>query len=278
MDKEKLLKQIKEKMSSLPDYSVGEEKLLVQYALSISKERLFLAQVFDNSEVKTIQRYLQRRLKGEPLNKIFKSQNFYGYNFYVNKNVLAPRKETEILVEEALRRIKKMSGAKVLDLCCGSGAIGLCICKESSAQVTLSDISPKALYVARRNAKSLDAKVKIIKRDMLKSNKNIYDVIVCNPPYIRSSDIISLDKGVRDYDPLLALDGGKDGLDFYRYLAENAFQNLNKKGVLLLEIGFEQYEDVKKLFEANNFSTWHLRDYSNCDRIVVVKRKGQQYD
>ena len=278
MNKEAFLRQIKKKMSFLPDYSVGEEKLLVQQTLGLSKESLFLLQEIADKDAKKVQKYLSKRLNGEPLNKIFKSQNFYGYDFYVNDNVLAPRKETEILVEETLRRIKKLNAPKVLDLCCGSGAIGIAIFKQCACDVTLSDISSKALYVARKNAKILDAKVKIIKRDMLESNKQVYDIIVCNPPYIKSGDISSLDKGVRDYDPRLALDGGKDGLDFYKYLASKAFDNLSKNGTLLLEIGSEQYQDVKKIFEGSNFSTWHLRDYSNCDRIVIVKRKGQQYD
>ena len=278
MNKEVFLRQIKKQMSVLPDYSVGEEKLLVQHTLGLSKESLFLLQEIADKDAKKVQKYLSKRLNGEPLNKIFKSQNFYGYDFYVNDNVLAPRKETEVLVEETLRRIKKLNSPKVLDLCCGSGAIGIAISKQCTCDVTLSDISPKALYVARKNAKILDAKVKIIKRDMLEGNKQVYDIIVCNPPYIKSGDIASLDKGVRDYDPRLALDGGEDGLYFYKYLALNAFGNLSKNGTLLLEIGSEQYQDVKKIFEDSNFSTWHLRDYSNCDRIVIVKRKGQQYD
>lgn len=278
MNKEVFLRQIKKQMSVLPDYSVGEEKLLVQQTLGLSKERLFLLQEIADKDAKKVQKHLSKRLNGEPLNKIFKSQNFYGYDFYINGNVLAPRKETEVLVEETLRRIKKLNSPKVLDLCCGSGAIGIAISKQCTCDVSLSDISPKALYVARKNAKILDAKVKIIKRDMLEGNKQVYDIIVCNPPYIKSGDIASLDKGVRDYDPRLALDGGKDGLDFYKYLASKAFDNLSKNGTLLLEIGSEQYQDVKKIFEDSNFSTWHLRDYANCDRIVIVKRKGQQYD
>ena len=235
MNKEAFLRQIKKQMSFLPDYSVGEEKLLVQQTLGLSKESLFLLQEIADKDAKKVQKYLSKRLNGEPLNKIFKSQNFYGYDFYVNDNVLAPRKETEILVEETLRRIKKLNAPKVLDLCCGSGAIGIAISKQYACDVTLSDISSKALYVARKNAKKLQLKPKFMQKDMLEGNKNLYDIIVCNPPYIKSDDILSLDKGVRDFDPYIALDGGKTGVVFYEYLAKNVRKNLEKEGYVTRE-------------------------------------------
>ena len=279
MNKKDFVKKIRKKMENLSDYSFDEEKLLICMSLGISFEELFLKEDLDSQETQRINYYLKKRLQGEPLNKIFHKQNFCGYDFYVNKNVLAPRLETELLVETCQNIIKKHQKTyNVLDLCAGSGCVGLSILKKNkNVRLTLSDISSKALYVARKNAKRLETTPQFMKRDMLKGNKNAYDIIVCNPPYIKSDDILSLDKGVRDFDPYIALDGGKTGVVFYEYLAKNVRKNLEKEGYLILEIGFDQRKDVEKIFRNEGFETWCLKDFSNCDRIIVVREKGLKY-
>ena len=279
ISKDDYLKYLKDKLSILDDYSVGEEKLLVQMSLKISQEELFLRKSFEKREMSIVGKYLSLRLQGKPLVKIFHTSSFYGYDFYVNDNVLAPRKETELLVEQAIEQIKKIERPfSVLDLCCGSGAIGISIAKSTNCKVELSDISSKALYVARKNAKALGVQVKILKRDMLFNNKKKYDLIVCNPPYIKSEDIPKLSTGVKVYDPILALDGGEDGLEFYRALSKTAKSNMTKRGVLMMEIGKSQSKVVMKLFDKAGFESYCLRDYSKCDRIVVAKAKGNCYD
>ena len=280
MKKEDFIKEIYKKMKNLSDYSYDEEKLLVCMSLDLSLEQLFLKKDFSQKEEQKINYYLRKRLMGEPLNKVFHKQNFCGYDFYVNENVLAPRIETELLVEICQKIIKKeQKNYEILDLCAGSGCIGLSISKKMpNIAITLSDISAKALYVARKNAKKLQLKPKFMQKDMLEGNKNLYDIIVCNPPYIKSGDIAYLDKGVRVFDPQIALDGGENGLNFYAYLAKNVRKNLKKEGYLILEIGYDQKNDVTEIFEREGFASWCLKDFSNCDRIIVVREKGLKYD
>ena len=216
---------------------------------------------------------LERRVKGEPIDKIFGKTEFYGLTFKVNKDVLTPRKETEILVEEALKIIGKEK-LEVLDLCTGSGAIAVSIAKNSAAKVTATDISESALMVAKQNAELSDVKINFICSDLfsdIKKGKK-FNVITCNPPYIKSEDIKTLDKEVKDYDPHLALDGGEDGLYFYRKISEEFEEFLAPKGVILLEIGLAQEKSVKKLFSKNKFSVRIVKDYSGIQRIIIAER------
>ncbi len=277
-----LINTLKTKMKNCPDLSHGEEILLCQLALNLSPKEFFSKKTFNPKEIKKIQKALSRRLKGEPLNKIFKHQNFFGINFFINKNVLAPRPETELLCQKALnlaqRKLIKESESNlaILDLCCGSGCIGLTLAKHCpQATLTLSDVSPKALTVARKNKKLLDIKnAKIIKSNLFSQLKTCqkFDIITCNPPYIETNIIPKLSISVTKYDPLLALDGGSDGLDFYRKIAKNADKFLAKDGNLFLEIGFSQKPAVEQIFKEKGFKTTFFKDYSGLDRVVEVKR------
>lgn len=269
-------------MKHSPDYSHGEENFLCQLALHLSPEQFFLKKSFSQKESKKIEKALLRRLKGEPLNKIFKHQIFFGLSFFINKNVLAPRPETEILCQKVLNfahDMLKKTGKKsleILDLCCGSGCIGLTVAKHCpAANLTLSDVSPRALSVARKNQKLLYIKnAKILRSNLFSHLKNSqkFDIIACNPPYIETNLINELSLTVKQHDPIIALDGGTDGLNFYREIAKNADNFLSKDGKIFLEIGFSQKHSTKEIFEQNNFKTTFHQDYSGHDRVLEAKR------
>ena len=211
---------------------------------------------------------------GYPLQYITNYQEFMKLNFFVDESVLIPRHDTEILVEEVLNILKHREKFKVLDLCTGSGAIGISIAKyHPKAKVTLLDISKKALEIARKNAISNEVDVKIIESDLFeKINQDKFDVIVSNPPYIETEVIKTLDKQVR-CEPILALDGGKDGLDIYRQIIKEAHKYLNNNGVLALEIGYNQREKVIKLLEEEKVynNIYSKQDLAGNDRIIVCK-------
>ena len=241
--------------------------------------QLLLKEHISKIEKFKLNRVIKKRLKGCPIQKIFKRAYFYGNVFYVNNNVLCPRPETEILTEECINYINNVdaetssNNIQVLDLCTGSGCIAITIKKNTKTNVFASDISQKALKVASKNAKKIGANVVFIKSDMFKKIKQKYDVIISNPPYIPSQDTKNLDVEVKKYDPKLALDGGFDGLDFYRIIAEEGKKYLNKNGKIFLEVGINEAENVNELFSKNGFDCYIKKDYNNIDRIVVGELK-----
>jgi len=210
---------------------------------------------------------------GIPIQYITHHQEFMGLDFYVDSNVLIPQPDTEILVEEVINLSKK--NTKVLDLCTGSGAIGISIAKSiENAEVTMSDISDKALEIVKKNASSNEVidKCNFVLSDMFENIQDKYDVIVSNPPYIKTEVIKTLDKEVQN-EPNLALDGGEDGLIFYKIIAENAYKYLNEEGILALEIGYDQKDEVVRLLQETEKYTdiYCKKDLSGNDRIVVCK-------
>lgn len=212
----------------------------------------------------------KKRVKGAPTNKILKNQVFYGRDFYIDNNVLAPRVDTEFVVSEALEYIKKES--KVLDLCTGSGIIAITIKKESGANVFASDISSKALKIAKKNALTNEAEVTFVQSDMFENiMEKGFDLIISNPPYIPSKDVSCLSKEVKDYDPIIALDGGEDGLDYYRIIEKNLSLYLLEEGKLILEIGYDEGESIKELF--SNYNTIIKKDYEGNDRVAIISYK-----
>lgn len=272
------IKQISSLLKSLPDYTAGEEKKLVCKSLNLSLKDLVLLKEFSPNQLKILKRVTKKRLMGKPLNKILKRADFFLDEFYINNHVLAPRKETEIVVEQVLEVVNSSKNSlEILDLCCGSGAIGLSVLKHAKNKVnlTLVDKSAKALKIAKKNAKLLKVfDAKFIKSNMfshLKKHKR-FDIIACNPPYICSRELSSLQVGVKNFDPKIALDGGKDGLKFYKVIAENSQNFLNSQGVLILEIGYNQASDVSNLLAQNKFTSIKvLKDYSGNDRVVIAK-------
>ena len=262
------------KSAGIHDYANDARELL---SLATGRDRTGLI-MYINSEVanETAQRYydlLMERAGRTPLQHITGEQEFMGYRFKVTKDVLVPRFDTELLVEEAAKRA--ILGAKILDLCTGSGIIGIALKKMCfGAEVTLTDVSDEALAVAAENAELNKADVKIIKSDMFGSldPKEKFTLIVSNPPYIPAEEIENLDPEVKDHDPRLALDGGEDGLDFYRIIASEAPKYLTAGGQVLLEIGHDQGETVPALLKAAGFRDIEvLKDLSGNDRVVAAK-------
>lgn len=236
---------------------------------------------------------IDRRSKGEPVQYIMGSQEFMGLEFIVNENVLIPRQDTETLVEDALEIINtgtlrgedmdvKRKEWDILDLCTGSGAIGVSLARiANKVNVTCSDISEGAIKVAKENAQKhgVAKSVKFEQGDLFKPfskhfSKQKFDMIISNPPYIKSSVIPTLQKEVCEHEPLSALDGGESGLDFYERIVSGVGSHLRKSGVLLLEIGHDQGEAVSGLLSRNGefTSIRVLKDLANRDRIVFAKK------
>ena len=192
-----------------------------------------------------------RRAAGEPVAYITGEWEFYGVPLKINNNVLIPRVDTEVLAEKAIELLRlKDEPVRVLDLCCGSGCIGIAIAANAShCRVTMVDNSPEAIRVSKYNVamNHLSKNITCLEMDALEPPPRLmgrYDLIVCNPPYIPTADIDTLDVSVKDYEPRSALDGGRDGLDFYRSIASDWKNVLNDKGVMMLECGIGQAESV----------------------------------
>ncbi len=222
---------------------------------------------------------LKKRLKHIPIGYIFGCSMFYGRPFIVSKDVLIPRLDTETLIEKAIKVIKAKQkhgkSVKVLDIGTGSGAIAITLKKETSAEVTATDISFEALAIAQKNADNLNANIRFAQSDLFENLKGeMFDVIVSNPPYIESDVIKDLQPEVKDYEPVLALDGGKDGLDFYRKIIVSAPQHLNKEGEIIFEIGYNQSNAVGALLQKDFEDIKLIKDYGGNDRVVCAKLKG----
>lgn len=226
--------------------------------------------VSDEQKIKKFYEYIRERLVGKPFQYIINRQNFCGFNFYVDEAVLIPRFDTECLVEEVVLDNKNNNNLDILDLCTGSGAIAVSLGKLGGYNnISASDISLRALEIARKNAENNDVDIDFILSDMFENIEKKYDILVCNPPYIRTNDIEELDIGVKDYEPKLALDGKEDGLYFYRIIADEARKYLNKNAKIYLEIGYDQASDIKKIFEGYR-SVEIKKDLDDKDRIVKI--------
>lgn len=220
-----------------------------------------------NKQVKAILRATKKRTKGLPVQKIFHKAYFYGLTFYVNKKVLCPRADSEILVETAIDNLK--SGQKVLDLCSGSGALGIAIKKHCPVKAYASDVDRSAIKITKKNAILNDVDITIIKSNLFGNIDGVFDVIISNPPYIKTADIIQLDKKVRCYDPIIALDGGKDGLFYYKKIIPASKKHLTSCGKLILEIGYDQAKSVEKILKENKFRNIKIiKDYGGNDRVI----------
>jgi release factor glutamine methyltransferase len=232
--------------------------------------------------------YLDRLIVGEPVQYITNSQEFMGLKFYVDKNVLIPQPDTEILVQAVIKYANHISGKensklfedmdkprlkepKILDLCTGSGAIAVSLSKElENAKVYASDISIEAIKVAKKNAIKNKAKLTFVESDLFENITEKLDIIVSNPPYIASDVIFELDREVQN-EPHLALDGGADGLDFYRRIAKEAKNNLENTGMLFLEIGYDQKASVTAILRKERFKNIIcLQDFAGLDRAIIA--------
>lgn len=220
----------------------------------------------------SFQKALAQRAERIPLQHITGEQEFMGLSFKVSDKVLIPRQDTEVLVEEALKYLK--SGMKFLDLCTGSGCILLSLLHSCpGAEGTGADLSGEALQVAEENRQRLGIQAELIKSDLFEEIEGNFDMIVSNPPYIRSGEIDHLMEEVRLYDPRMALDGHEDGLYFYRKIAKESPRFLKSRGMLLLETGYDQGESVPQLLREQGFREIEvIRDLAGLDRVVIGRR------
>ena len=226
------------------------------------------------------QKYFQlinKHIKDDtPLSHLVGFEYFYDRKFKVTSDVLSPRMETEELVYKVIDYIRKnnLTNIKILDLCTGSGIIGITLKKELEefdVKILASDISSRALTVAKENASSLEADISFVESDLFSNVQDKFDIIVSNPPYIAHNDKKTIKENVLNYDPHLALFAGEEGMYFYRNIIEKSRPYLNEKGIMFLEIGYDQKEKIITLGENNKFETVVYKDINGRDRIAVLK-------
>ena len=215
--------------------------------------------------------------KNVPLSHLAGFEYFYDRKFKVTKDVLSPRMETEELIYKVIEYIKSINknNIKILDLCTGSGIIGITLRKElgfKSVEVVASDISEEALKVAKENAIMNEAEVKFIQSDIFENINEKFDIIVSNPPYIAYNDKITMEDNVLNYDPHLALFAEEDGMYFYREIVENAKEYLEEDGIVFFEIGYDQREKILKLANENGFKAEVYKDINGRDRMAILVR------
>lgn len=211
-----------------------------------------------------------KRINRMPMQYILGVCEFMGLDFNVNKHTLIPRGDTEILVERAIKIINDNNYKSVLDIGTGSGAIAVSIAKYTNAKVTAVDISEEALKMALYNAKSNNVDVEFILSNLFDNVKSKFDLIVSNPPYIEKDVIKTLEPDVKDYEPVLALDGGADGLDFYRKIINNCSNYLEENGSIIFEIGYNQCKAVSALLDLFSFQSINVeKDLAGLDRVLI---------
>ena len=241
----------------------AEAEWIVSITLGVKRSDVYSDAVVTPKNADKVYKLLKERLTGRPLWYCVGDTEFYGYKIKVDERALIPRPETEELVEHAL---KTLDGTKTaLDLCTGSGAIAVALAKKSGAKVIASDVSLKALELAEENAAENGAEIEFVKGDLFENLQGRkFDVIVTNPPYIRRADIDKLQREIREFEPVLALDGGEDGLEFYRRIAAEAKEHVAMGGYLFAECGENQAEQIAAMFENAEI----IKDINGKDRIV----------
>ena len=238
-----------------------------------------------DEEICSLAKMLERRNQHIPVQQITGEAWFMGYPFFVNENVLIPRMDTEVLVEAVLTRLPAVpvtenGKRRVLDMCTGSGCILLSLLKEEKGLLgTGADISEKALLVARENAHRLECEAQFIFSDLWENIEDTYEIIVSNPPYIVRNVISTLDTEVKDHEPVLALDGGEDGLDFYRKIVADTHRHLVPGGLLAFEIGYDQGQALTALFKNAGYRNIEiLKDLAGLDRVALGWRADEQQE
>lgn len=294
------------------DDAVIKANILLQFVLKMDRTEVIIncENMVNENRIEEYLSYVKEIVNGKPIQYITNNQSFMGLDFYVDENVLIPQPDTELLVEETIKKIRCILGLeenlykcynqsekieknnicahekrvkrndekiKILDLCTGSGAIAVAIENQieknniNNVELYASDISELALKIAKKNAfaNSKNANIRFIKSDMFENINQKFDIIVSNPPYIERGVIPNLSKEVQN-EPHIALDGGVDGLDFYRLIAKEGKNYLQENGFILLEIGYNQKESVSKIFEEYS-NIRCLKDLSGNDRVIEVQ-------
>lgn len=251
-------------LSPVTDEHLTEARLAVSDMAEIPYNRLnkYNASTFPAALMPRLEELVSRRKSGEPLQYILGKWEFMGLPFYTRPCALIPRQDTETLCEEAL----SIGGKTLLDLCCGTGCIGVSLAKLGGLEVTFADISPDCLALARENAALNGVSGSFVLTDMFGNISGSYDMICVNPPYIPTSELASLQAEVKR-EPVLALDGGADGLDFYRRISRDYAAHLNPGGTLLMEVGAGQAEDVASMFP----NARRIEDICCIERVVAVR-------
>lgn len=247
-----------------------ESKLMLASLLDTDPSKLLCSEETDADAalLSRLEDTVSRRESGYPIQYLLGEWSFMGLPFFTDPCALIPRADTEILAEKAIDAVKTRGYVTVLDLCAGTGCIGISAAKLSGAEVTLSDISPDCAELIDSNAKRNGVSVTVLTGDMFETVRGKrFDLIVSNPPYIPAETIDTLQPEVA-FEPRLALDGGEDGLNFYRIIAANYRSHLNPGGMLMLEIGYDQAESVPALFGGDTVSVY--RDYGGNPRVVTV--------
>lgn len=272
--RELLKKEIEKLNINKIEDSYFKAKILLAFEMACNMQflNIHMEDEIEENITRRFENDIQKVIQGVPVQYITNHQEFYGLDFLVDENVLIPQPDTEILVEEVISLSKKFAiKPKIMDMCTGSGAIAIAIARNIESELVATDISKKALEIAKKNALKNNVQLELIMSDMFENINEKFDIIVSNPPYIETSVIETLSKEVRN-EPPIALDGGEDGLKFYRILAQNASNYLNSNGFLAVEIGYNQGEIVSKLFEKYGFKKVYVKkDFAGNDRIVVGK-------
>ncbi len=255
-----------------------ESRTIIKKILGLS-DKDFIMDIkisLSNKESEYLSKIILQRLSGKPLSRIFGSKEFFSMKFDINEFVLDPRPESEILVEKTLDLIQENNLKSILEFGVGSGCIIAAILSNSIGTKAVGiDISEKAIMTAKSNLiKNGIKNFDLIVGDWGSSLDKSFDIIVSNPPYIKSNDIKNLDKNVKDHDPLISLDGGCDGLDCFRVIANQGAHLIKDEGYILVEIGHDQTKGVEKIFENNDFLLINkVKDYSKLDRVLIFIKK-----
>lgn len=265
------------KAAGISEYSLEARIILSTAAGKTREEFIRDARLYVSSEYEEkVRRLIERRLEGEPVAYITGEWEFYGLPLTITSGVLIPRSDSEVLVDTAAEILKGREDVRILDLCAGSGCIGLALAQTvPGSRVVLADISPEALRVCRLNIikNNLTQRVTCVRADVKETPPMLlgsFDMIVCNPPYIPTADIEKLDASVKDYEPLEALDGGEDGLDFYRCLADVWRKAVKPGGSLAVECGIGQAQAVRDIITDGGFMYYKtVKDTQGIERVVV---------
>ena len=259
----------------------NDAKVLAMFVFNLDYTGMFM-KLNDEVPIEEAESYkdvIDVRSTHYPCQYIIGNQDFMGYTFKCTEGVLIPRPETEILVETAIQLTEGCKEIKALDMCCGTGCIGISYnLKRREAGyvkdfVQLADISKKAVELSKENVFNLGAKCDIVRTDLFENIEDSFDIIMSNPPYIPTKDIEDIMEDVREYEPRLALDGMEDGLYFYDNIIRRTDRYLRRDGILVFEIGYNQYQDIRELLINKGFTDVSVKkDYAGLDRVVIARR------
>lgn len=272
---------LESRLSSVSKNPAGELSLLVESVLGVPSQRFRLLRLTGDlppcseEQKENLSRLIDRRCQGEPLQYLLGSADFYGRSFVVASGVLIPRFDTEILVDTALPLLQK--GDRILDLCAGSGCIGLTLGLEKSLSVTLVEKYDEALEILNKNKETLYPSATVLQTDVLQDTVDgTYDMILSNPPYIPTADLDTLSQEVKR-EPVTALDGGDDGLLFYRAMIQRFSPSLKEGGYFLFECGIGQAHALERLLCSAGFQeSFRVRDYGGVERVVGAKKPKEK--